>query len=502
MLLTIAHDFLPKRPTVNTSLVMDHFGVGFETGQHVIVADLELPIEPDDIVCFTGPSGSGKSSLLRAAAEALAGNARRAEGRERRGEGPDCVALASCPSPLVPPPSPCVLNIDELELPDVSLVDALGLPAEETLRLLSLCGLGEARLMLRNPRELSDGQRFRFRFALALAQQPAWIVADEFTATLDRTLAKVVAFNIHRLRERGWQGLSNAKALRAARSGPSLRSDPATHSPGFLLATTHTDILDDLRPTLHVQCRLDGHIDITRDYDRRAGWRQPPEVFPTEREEAKPRLLVSVGDDKRKDISFANELHVTIGTKADWPRFALWHYRSHRLGIVRFVTLLKHGDEPIGICVFTAPPLALAQRKQFFGLSGKWSRVKFQSLNRQLVNLSRVVLHPTYRGAGIAAPFIRASCEMCPFPWIESLAQMGGLNPFFEKAGFVRVGTSPRRKQTRQQHSALYGTRSKHGRKPIVTQETHNKSRYADPVYFVFDNRRRRAEGGGARAEG
>jgi hypothetical protein len=111
-------------------------------------------------------------------------------------------------------------------------------------------------------------------------------------------------------------------------------------------------------------------------------------------------------------------------------------------------------------------------------------------LNRQLVNLSRVVLHPVYRGAGLAAAFVQRSCELCPWPWIESLAQMGHVNPFFEKAGFVKVGRSRVVSKSRAGHSALWGTkRGAGGRKKLVSEETFHKSRYAEPIYYVFDNR-------------
>ena len=204
MRLSVAYDFLPKQPTSHTSVVMDHFGIGFEKGRHVIADEIELPIRRGDVVCFSGQSGSGKSSLMRAAAAQLEG----------------------------------VLKIDELALGDEILVDAVALPIRETLRLLSTCGLGEAQLLLRRPAELSDGQQYRFRLALALSRRPRWIMADEFTATLDRTLAKVIAFNIHRL--------------------------AARENIGFLIAGTHTDILEDLAPTVQVRCGLDGGIAVDR----------------------------------------------------------------------------------------------------------------------------------------------------------------------------------------------------------------------------------------------
>lgn len=204
MQLTAVHQFLPKTNSTRSSLVMDHFGIDFEQGENVIARDFPLPLQSGQIVLFSGESGSGKSSLLRAAANQL----------HARGD--------------------FVLNLDELSWEERTLLDLLPLELEDTLQLLSGCGLGEARLMLRTPAELSDGQRYRFRLALALARKPAWVLADEFTATLDRRLARVLAGNIRRLASR--------------------------HGTGFLLATTHDDIVEDLAPDLHVQCSLDGRI--------------------------------------------------------------------------------------------------------------------------------------------------------------------------------------------------------------------------------------------------
>jgi GNAT superfamily N-acetyltransferase len=472
MPLTIAYDLTPRRRTTRTAIVMDHFGIDFETGRHIVAENLELPIAPGDVVLFTGPSGAGKSSLLRAVAS---GSHRAA----RDGDFDGCA----------------VIDIDALALPDAALIDALPLPLGEALRLLSSCGLGEARLLLRTPAELSDGQRYRFRLALAVAQatggmasrrQPDrhaptsaaqhahppdgvrachpplrerrhCVLADEFTATLDRTLAKVVAFNVRRLADR--TGI------------------------GFLLATTHEDIAVDLAPDVHVHCRLDREMTVerhsvgrtsrsVRDQSDAPGWTDL-EIRPTE----------------HRRISFFDELTITAGTKRDWQRFARWHYRSQNLGFVRQVKLLSHGAEPIGICVFVSPPTSLKARNRYFGRSGTWSRTSLQALNRQLLMLSRIVLHPTYRGAGIAAWFVRQCCEDSGYPWIETLAQMGHIHPLFERAGFVRVGSSPPpRRRTRAQHSALYGN-------PVTTQ-TWRKSRHAAPVYYVFDNRTRGARCG------
>ena len=143
--------------------------------------------------------------------------------------------------------------------------------------------------------------------------------------------------------------------------------------------------------------------------------------------------------------------------------------------------LLWYGREPVGICVFAAPAASLRLRTRYFGLANARSETALTALNEQLWLLARVVLHPTYRGAGIASAFVRRACETCPVPWIETLTAMGRANPFFERAGFVRVGVI--RKEEGGRASGAYASRKG------VTAATEAKSRYSEPVYYVFDNR-------------
>ena len=206
--ISISYPLLPARRSLATAQVGDLFGLDAAHAEerHIVCEHWSADIPPAATVLFQGASGSGKSSMLRAVADQVG-----------------------------------ALDASLFELPDVPAIDAVPGDFPTRLDLLGACGLGEARLMLRRPAEMSDGQRYRFRLALALAWAKrdgvGFIVADEFAALLDRTLAKVVAYNLRKL---------------CPRLGV-----------GALLATTHTDVIDDLSPDLTVTCLGDGVIETT-----------------------------------------------------------------------------------------------------------------------------------------------------------------------------------------------------------------------------------------------
>jgi len=201
----------PGRPPSDRMIqVAEMFGIGLDESYEVtLYDDLALDVRPGDVVFVTGPSGSGKSVLLERLGRAI---------RDERPDGRRVVNLAA-------------VRVRE----DRPVIDLMDGPLEETLRLLSAAGLADAFLLLRRPPELSDGQRYRLRLALALETLLAGpnagrtvrlLVADEFCSTLDRLCARAVAYRIRRLAD--------------------------THGLTVLAASAHDDLVEDLAPDVLV----------------------------------------------------------------------------------------------------------------------------------------------------------------------------------------------------------------------------------------------------------
>ena len=69
--ITIRYRFPAARRSLAVNQAADLFGLTGDEPPHTIAEDVILPVQAGDLVLFTGPSGSGKSSLLRAAAGQL-----------------------------------------------------------------------------------------------------------------------------------------------------------------------------------------------------------------------------------------------------------------------------------------------------------------------------------------------------------------------------------------------------------------------------------------------
>jgi polar amino acid transport system ATP-binding protein len=171
-------------------------GVAKRFGERRVLAGVDLDIQPGETVALIGPSGGGKSTLLRcinALASFDAGEIR---------IGPH--VLLGGPRP---PRGATVMQIRRLfgmVFQDFQLfphltalgtvieapVHVLQIPAREAreraLELLARVGLADRADAY--PRELSGGQKQRVAIARALAMEPRGLLCDEITSALDPEL--------------------------------------------------------------------------------------------------------------------------------------------------------------------------------------------------------------------------------------------------------------------------------------------------------------------------
>jgi len=173
--------------------------------ERAITHRCQLEIVPGNVVYLTGPSGAGKSVLLRELETAV--------------------------------PSADRINLAAIALPRGRMViDCFESDIVASLKTLSVVGLSEVFAVLKRPCHLSEGQKYRFRLAQALAMGKNFIFADEFCSELDRITAATVAFNIHKF---------------AKRTGTT-----------FVLASSREDILMDLAPDVLVVKDFTGPAEV------------------------------------------------------------------------------------------------------------------------------------------------------------------------------------------------------------------------------------------------
>ena len=173
--------------------------------ERCVVHDCRLEINDGDVVYITGPSGAGKSVLLKELEKAVPASER--------------------------------VNLARIKLPTgKALIDCIDADFLTSLRMLSIAGLNGVFCVLNQPANLSEGQKYRFRLAMALAAEKKFIFADEFCSGLDRITAAVISYNIQKF---------------AKRSGTT-----------FVLASGHDDILLDLSPDVLVIKELSGKTQV------------------------------------------------------------------------------------------------------------------------------------------------------------------------------------------------------------------------------------------------
>ncbi len=192
--------------TKKVAAVMRMFGLDLsrlKKSEPIVKCRFEL--RQGDVCYITGASGAGKSALLKELYNAVAEDEK--------------------------------IELADIALPeDGTLVDCINGDLLDSLRTLSKAGLNDVFCILNQPAKLSEGQKYRFRLAKALASGKKIIFADEFCSNLDRITAAVIAYNIREFANR--------------------------YQVSFILAGSHDDILADLQPDMMVINYLAGQTRV------------------------------------------------------------------------------------------------------------------------------------------------------------------------------------------------------------------------------------------------
>ena len=181
-------------------------------------------------------------------------------------------------------------------------------------------------------------------------------------------------------------------------------------------------------------------------------------------------------------------IRIQRGAREDWDRLAPLHYRSHHAGAVTDIFRVVHraagGVSPgfvptasglipgrsaqargaagqretlVGVIVYSRSPLSLAARNRATGGRYRVGRnlAAGRLVNEELRIVSRVVIAPNWRGLGLASRLVAETLPRVGTPYVEALAAMGRVHPFFEQAGMTAYPGAPGPAGSERLRSAL-----------------------------------------------
>lgn len=154
-------------------------------------------------------------------------------------------------------------------------------------------------------------------------------------------------------------------------------------------------------------------------------------------------------------------LRIVETDQSAWRQLREFHYRPGPAGAVDKVFALylaasaadtiwrpwlANHDRAVGVIIYAMPIANVALRNQatnnrYVGWGRRDQALKL--LNREIRSISRVVIHPQFRGIGLARYLVRRTLTRAGTIFVEALAAMGRVNPFFARAGMKAYQAPP-----------------------------------------------------------
>jgi len=401
--LNINIDFTTRTELTKRMIEVSHaFGLGVSEEKHFIIyKDFKLSFNNGDLVYITGDSGGGKSLLLK-------------EIKNRLNE------------------EKCI-NFDDLTIDsDTVVIDNIGSNLEESVKYLSLMGLNDAFIFIRKYKELSDGQKYRFKLAKMISEKPDFIFIDEFCNNVDRITAKVIAYNLQR----------------------TCRDNNIT----CFVATTHKDLIEDFNPSIIVDKRFMDEVKITYSI---------PE---------------------HKKISFYKDVVFKEGNIEDYKLLSKFHYKTTDSNFPYYkVVVAKYDNDIVGVVVFSPPFLQNRGRNKYF--NNKYSTMTSEvtsEINKFFIRGSRYVISPKYRGCGLGQKLTTESLKFISNKrYLEVITAMGKYNPVFDKCGMKRVEISDEEDNSLSKLTEWFKNNN------IKFEEINNKRYLKDFIHNLSDDKKK-----------
>jgi ribosomal protein S18 acetylase RimI-like enzyme len=137
------------------------------------------------------------------------------------------------------------------------------------------------------------------------------------------------------------------------------------------------------------------------------------------------------------DYRGLERFHYVGRRPATWA--GVWVVRYSEIGN-RVTSVTPPRGRVVAVAVLSFPTVRSGAREAALGLVGWEAGQRLAFVNRHVRTISRVVVHPQFRGVGLASRLVRHVCAAAGVRYVEAFAVMGRVHPFFERGGMVRRG--------------------------------------------------------------
>jgi hypothetical protein len=141
-----------------------------------------------------------------------------------------------------------------------------------------------------------------------------------------------------------------------------------------------------------------------------------------------------------RDLPLPGRLGFRLGAARDYGELARFHYARCAPASFALTVAIDYFPTPltrrvIGVGVLSYPSLSCNARSEALQLELVPACWRWAYLNRHLRTISRIIVHPQFRGIGLASAVVRFLLAQAPTRYTEAISRLGCHHPLFSKAG-------------------------------------------------------------------